>query len=96
MQLYVNAPDRRAVLDEKMLTALPSLEAAGTTTLSWRSPLQQPLFAADNPLSRVPRRQGLDALTCARSGLSTGQDARSDGRGTLWPATPPAPWSGQC
>lgn len=49
MQLYVNAPDRRAVLDDRVLTALPSLEAAGTTALSWRSPLRHPLLATDHP-----------------------------------------------
>jgi hypothetical protein len=48
MQLYVNAPDRRAVLDEKMVTAQPSLGAAGSTCLSWRSPLHQSLVATDH------------------------------------------------
>jgi hypothetical protein len=62
MQLYVNAPDRRAVLDEKMLTALPSLEGAGTTTLSWRSPLQQPLFATDHPFHEYRDGKVFDAV----------------------------------
>jgi len=47
MQLYVNAPDRRVLLDQAALTALPSLQAAGATTLDWRSPLQHPLFTTD-------------------------------------------------
>lgn len=95
MQLYVNAPDRRAVLDEKMLTALPSLEAARATTLRCSSrclPLTMPFTSTATARSSTP----LDALACARSGPSIGQDARSDEMGSLWPATLPAPWSGRC
>ncbi len=49
MQLYVNSPERRALLDQATLDSLPSLEAAGASLLDWRSPLQWPLFDSDHP-----------------------------------------------
>jgi hypothetical protein len=62
MQLYVNAPDRRALLDETTLAALPSLRAAGATTLDWRSPLQHPLFVTDHPFHEYRDGKVLDAV----------------------------------
>src|SRR3954471_12722156 len=49
MQLYVNAPARRAELDAAVLDALPTLKAAGAVAVQWHSPLHQPLFADDKP-----------------------------------------------
>lgn len=62
MQLYVNAPDRRAVLDQATLAALPSLRAAGAATLAWRSPLQQPRFANDHPFHEYRDGKVFDAI----------------------------------
>src|SRR4051812_3262722 len=62
MQLYVNAPDRRALLDKATLAALPSLSAAGATTLDWRSPLQHPLFATDHPFHEYRDGKVFDAV----------------------------------
>ena len=62
MQLYVNAPERRAVLYQATLAALPSLRAAGAATLDWRSPLQQPRFANDHPFHEYRDGKVFDAI----------------------------------
>jgi hypothetical protein len=67
MQVYVNAPGRRALLDQRTLAALPSLRAAGATTLDWRAPLQRPLWAEYWP----GRSQRWDALAVARDDTAT-------------------------
>jgi hypothetical protein len=62
MQLYVNAPDRRSQLDKATLAALPTLRAAGATTLDWRAPLQHPLFATDHPFHEYRDGKVFDAV----------------------------------
>lgn len=67
IQLYVNSPERRKVLDEKVLTALPTLRAAGATRFDWRSPLLLPVLPGDHPFHEYRDGKVLDAI--ARSDL---------------------------
>jgi hypothetical protein len=62
IQLHVNSPERRQVLDASVLEALPTLRAAGAKRLDWRSPLQEPFFASDHPLHEYRDGKVLDAI----------------------------------
>lgn len=66
IQLYVNEPTCGAELDAAALKHLPGLRDAGATTLSWRSPLLEPLFSTDHPFHEYRDGKVLDALGLSR------------------------------
>lgn len=62
IQLYVNSPERRKLLDEKVLAAVPTLGAAGASRFDWRSPLLVPVLPGDHPFHEYRDGKVFDAM----------------------------------